>query len=143
MSTLKEEKLGSRNTVLLIHSDTEFLNSLSASLKSLGFGIIIAQDGEMAKTLFSIYQDQITVVILDVILTKKDGFIILQEIKNINKYIPVVMVTNLNDVEDIKKAKELGAEDYMIRSKVTPQEIANKIYMILKVKNHSYNKLNI
>ncbi|MBI3671666.1 response regulator [Candidatus Azambacteria bacterium] len=136
--SIPQKDEGAGKTILLAHSNIEFCNSLGEALKSLGFGIVIAQDGETATTLFHLYQDQIKLVLTDIVLPKKDGFAILGEIRAITKNIPVVILTNLDDEEDIKKAKEMGAEDYIIRSKITTQDIAKKVSSII----HKSSEIN-
>jgi|GEM_PF-2325142 len=129
--SLPQKEPGAHKTILIVHSDVDMCNIIGEELKSRGFGVVIAQDGEVALTLFELYKDQIVLVLLDIILPKKDGFIVLKELKDIDLSLPVVMLTNLDGSEDIAKSKEAGAIDYIIRSKNSPQEIAEKVEKVL------------
>jgi DNA-binding response OmpR family regulator len=76
-------------------------------------------------------------VLLDIILPAIDGFEVLEKIrdhkdKSINK-VPVLMLSNLGEKDDIKKAKELGADDYMVKAHFTTKEITEKIKETLKI----------
>ena len=128
--SLPQIEPGSDKTILIVHPNIDLCNSIGEALKSIGFGVVIAQDGDMAITLFDIYKDQIVLVLLDIILPKKDGFTVLKEIKA-EKDLPVIILTNLDNGEDFQKAKELGAQGYIIRSKTTPEEIAQKVKSIV------------
>ena len=126
MSLPKIEE-GAHKTILLVHSDMEYCNSVASSLKGAGFGVVMAQDGEVAMTLFDLYKDQIVLTLLDVVLPKKDGLSVLQEIKGVNNTIPVIILTNLENSEDIQKAMDMGAREYIIRAKSTVDEITKKV----------------
>ncbi len=68
-------------------------------------------------------------ILLDIILPVKDGLAALREIKENPqlKHIPVVIVSNLNQPEDIERAKSLGALDYLVKSSLSLPEFVNKI----------------
>lgn len=68
-------------------------------------------------------------IVLDIIMPKMDGFAALKKLKKneATAAIPVLLLTNLGQEEDIRKGKELGAVDYFIKANHTPQEIVNKV----------------
>jgi CheY-like chemotaxis protein len=74
-------------------------------------------------------------VLLDLIMPKKDGFEVLSEKISIAeiKDIPVIVLTNLSQNEEIKKCYDLGAKDFMIKAYFVPSEIINKIKTILNI----------
>ena len=75
-------------------------------------------------------------VLLDLILPGIDGFEILKRIKNdkTTAQIPVIVLSNLGQKEDMERVVSLGAEDFMVKAHFTPGEIIAKIKSILKKK---------
>lgn len=75
------------------------------------------------------------IVLLDIILPALDGFQILSFIraskKEALKKVPVIMLSNLGQEDDIKKAMEMGANDYLVKAHFTTEEIAAKIKEVL------------
>lgn len=74
------------------------------------------------------------IILLDVIMPKLDGFGALKEIRQdpVLKAIPVILLTNLGQDEDIKKGKQLGATDYFVKANHTPAEVVAKVQSVLK-----------
>ena len=68
-------------------------------------------------------------IILDLMIPKKDGFWVLSEIKENNKYlgIPVLVISNLGQKDDMVRAMDLGATEYLIKVDHQIQEIVDKI----------------
>jgi DNA-binding response OmpR family regulator len=132
----KKENSNNENTKVLVVEDDSFLRDLiTRELSKKGFTIFEAVDGEKALSrLESVTPD---IVLLDIILPAIDGFEVLEKIrdhkdKSINK-VPVLMLSNLGEKDDIKKAKELGADDYMVKAHFTTKEITEKIKETLKI----------
>ena len=73
-------------------------------------------------------------ILLDVVLPKKDGFEVLKTLKSDGQTakIPVVMLTNLGLESDVKRGLELGAQSYIIKAHFTPTEVVAKIKEVLK-----------
>jgi DNA-binding response OmpR family regulator len=118
--------------ILLIEDDPFLLDMYFTKFKDVGFDINVAQDGEMgvlkAKELMP------DLVLLDVVLPKKDGFEVLKILKSDSQTakIPVVLLTNLGLENDVKRGLELGAQSYIIKAHFTPTEVVAKIKEILK-----------
>ncbi|MFA5178251.1 MAG: response regulator [Candidatus Paceibacterota bacterium] len=113
---------------ILIVEDEEILKKvLQEKLESENFTIKIATDGEMAMSLAKEFKPDL--ILLDIILSKKDGIQVLQELKanNLLSKIPVIMVSNLGDEEVIKRAMKLGAIDYLIKTQHSLDDVADKV----------------
>lgn len=122
---------------ILIVEDESFLsNLLRVSLEKEGFKVFQIFNGkDVSKEL--IVENKIDLILLDLILPDKNGFEIIEEIKRdpfLSK-IPIIILSNLGQEEDILKAKKLGVEDYFVKAKESPQSIVEKIKKILKVDN--------
>lgn len=132
----KEDKnVKSRNIKTLLVEDDSFLRELfSKKLTKEGFTVYEAIDGEIA--LGGIDDVKPDIVLLDIVLPSLDGFQVLEKIKNnpdpeIAK-IPVVILSNLGQAEDEKKAKRLGATDYFIKAHFSTDEIVKEIIKIIE-----------
>ncbi len=113
---------------ILLVEDDEFLAELYATkLKLEGFEVSLAVDGE--KGLKMIKEKKPDLVLLDIILPKLDGFEILKAIKADKslKDIPVILLTNLSQKDEVKRGLDLGANDYLIKAHFMPSEVVKKI----------------
>ena len=117
---------------ILVIEDDNFLRELmSKKLSSEGYDVVEAVDGEDG--LKRIKETKPDLVLLDLILPGIDGFGVLAEIKQDASLapIPVIILSNLGQKEDIEKGIKLGAVDYMVKAHFTPKEIVAKVKKIL------------
>lgn len=117
--------------ILIVEDDT-FLKGLSATkLGKDGFEVLTAGNAEEAEKI--IKENMPDFVLLDLVLPGTDGFEILKKIRENPKMAntPVIIFSNLAEDKDIVKAKELGANDFMIKSNFTLDELSDKIKQIL------------
>ncbi len=117
---------------ILIVEDDKFLRELIArKLSKMGYDIIQAVDGE--KGLESIKENKPDVVLLDLILPGIDGFEVLSRVGKDSELsqIPILVLSNLGQKEDVEKALGLGAVDYLIKAHFTPEEIIEKLNQAL------------
>ncbi|MDD5032160.1 MAG: response regulator [Patescibacteria group bacterium] len=122
--------------VLLVEDDSFLRDICAKKLTKEGFQVFEILDGEEAlKNLEKIEPD---IILLDIILPTVNGFEVLEKIRaNKDKKIsktPVIMLSNLGQEEDVKKALGLGANDYLIKAHFTTEEIIEKVKKELKVK---------
>lgn len=113
---------------ILVAEDDKFLIKVyQAKLTKAGFNVQIAQDGEEAEKILQTFVPD--VILLDLMMPKKDGFMVLTDIKAnpALKNIPVIVTSNLSQPEDKQKALKLGAVDYMVKSDVPIQEIVDQL----------------
>ncbi len=118
--------------ILLIEDDTMISTMYQTKFSMEGQAIEVAMDGQTG--LQKVLSLKPAVVLLDVILPKMDGFSVLSEMKKNpeTKKIPVILLTNLGQDEDVKKGKDLGADDYFVKSNHTPAEIVERVKTLLK-----------
>lgn len=113
---------------ILIVEDEEFLTrALKDNLEAEKCTVDIAINGEEA--LGRIKSRRPDIILLDLLMPKKDGFCVLEEIKKNPewKLIPVIVLSNLGGDAEIKKALEMGADDYFVKSQHPIEEIIEKI----------------
>lgn len=122
---------------LFLIEDNRFICEVyKDSLEKAGFLVMLAYDGEEA--LRRVEKERPDLILLDLALPKLNGFEVLKKIKeNKNlKNIPVIILSNYDEGEDIKKGKELGAIDYLVKARFSPKEV------IEKVKTYLFKSLN-
>jgi DNA-binding response OmpR family regulator len=118
---------------VLIVEDDNFLQGLEATkVKKEGYEVITASNGQEA--LKKIHEKGVDLVLLDLILPQFDGFEILKQLKADEKLknIPVIIFSNLSEDKDIDKAKSMGANDFLVKSNFTLDELVQHINRILK-----------
>lgn len=115
--------------VLLVEDDAFLREICTKKLVKEGLTVYEAIDGEQA--LDSINNIKPDIILLDIILPAIDGFQILHQIRH-NKdqkiaQVPVIMLSNLGQEDDIKKAMDMKANDYLVKAHFTTEEIVEKI----------------
>lgn len=116
-----------------IVEDDKFLRELIAQkLAKEGYEILTAIDGE--EGMAQIKEKRPDLVLLDLILPGIDGFEVLSRMKSEPDLakIPVVILSNLGQKEEVERGLKLGAVDYMIKAHFTPREIIEKVNSVLK-----------
>jgi len=118
---------------ILIVEDDQFLMDIYATkLREEGFEVEEATNGEMAFE--KLRESQPDLILLDIILPMREGFEILKEIKQDEKLknLPIIIISNLSQREDIKKGLSLGAVKYLVKADYTPAQIVKEIKKICK-----------
>jgi len=113
---------------ILIVEDDEFLSGMYITKFTMeGFHVVFAEDGELGLAKAKVELPKL--ILLDILLPKKNGFEVLQELKSeeTTKQIPVILLTNLSQEDDIKRGYELGAVDYLVKAYNIPSEVVKKV----------------
>ncbi len=111
--------------ILVVEDDQLLARALELKLSSEGFQSKVASDGE--EVLKILEYEKFDLMLLDLILPKKDGFAVLADLKAKNSTMPVVVLSNLGQEADTKKAKELGALNYFIKADTSIASIVHYI----------------
>ena len=121
--------------ILLIEDDSFLLNMYATKFEIENFNVVVAEDGE--KGLEAALTENPDIILLDIMLPKINGFDVLKQIKNDQTVanIPVILLTNLSQKDDIDKGLAMGAIDFLIKAHFMPSEVVEKIKKILKNKN--------
>ncbi|MEK7482646.1 MAG: response regulator [Patescibacteria group bacterium] len=120
-----------QKTILVIEDDKFLRELISQKLAKEGFNLSEAMDGE--EGLKKIQQEKPDLILLDLILPGLDGFEVLSQAKQdpALSEIPVIILSNLGQKEDIERGLKMGAVDYLIKAHFTPGEIIEKIKQAL------------
>lgn len=120
---------------ILIVEDDQFLREFYQELlASEGYSVDVAGDGETA--LKKIQELEFDLILLDIMLPKKDGVQILRDLKVIPPKSPkvsIVALSNLGQDSVIKQCFELGATGYLIKSALNPDQVLTEIHSYLNV----------
>ena len=118
--------------VLLVEDDKDILDLYAIAFQREGFMVYTASDGQQAIEKFHTKEPDI--LLLDIMMPNVDGYAVLKEVrKDHKKYVPVVMMTNL-DMENFSKQESIDQVDaYLIKSNFTPSEIVQKAIEVLKL----------
>lgn len=118
--------------ILLVEDDTFLVEMYTTKFELEGFGVISAEDGQ--KGLDMAKKENPDIILLDILMPKMDGFAVLEALKKDKDLagIPVVLLTNLGQKDDVKKGFEKGAVGYLIKAHFMPSEVVDKIKKILK-----------
>jgi DNA-binding response OmpR family regulator len=120
----------SQPQIILVEDDSAFAELLSKRLSEFGFSVEIYEDG----ALFLDLKPQGDVILLDMMLPNLDGFRVLEVLNHRKNTIPVIVVSARSAEDDVVKALELGANDYVFK----PVRIKELVARIRKVLSREY-----
>jgi DNA-binding response OmpR family regulator len=125
-----------KGKIILIEDDEILSRVLAEELQGRGFEVHTALDGEAGLTLAQSVKADL--ILLDVILPKKNGFDVLAALKKspATMRMPVVLLTMLGSDEDIKRGLQLGATDYIVKSQHALEEIVEKAQSFFAKESH-------
>jgi len=114
-------------TILFIEDEPTLQKLVGSFLEKEGYEVISALDGEAGLKLVRKMKPDL--ILLDLILPRKDGFAVLEEVKKdeTTKDIPVIILTNLESSGDVEKALSLGATTYLVKANYELEEVIKKI----------------
>ena len=122
----------SKKTKILIIEDDRFIAKMYQTKLSLeGYDVDVAENGQIGVEKIKSFQPDL--VLLDIIMPEMDGFGVLEVIREdaaINST-PVIIMSNLAQEDHLKRAKALGAKDYIVKSQYTPLDVVKKIQEVL------------
>lgn len=121
----------SRGTILIVEDDVLLQELLDRRFLQEGFTSVKALDADQARRILA--GSLPDVILLDLVLPGMDGFVFLEELKRGEKTarIPVVIISNLGQKEEIEKGLARGAADYIVKANMSPAEIVKKVAILL------------
>ena len=118
--------------ILFMEDEPILQKELKEILEQEKFKIFSAFDGEEGLAMAK--KEEPNLILLDLILPKKDGFEVLKELKADEKLknIPVIVLTNLEGVGDVEKALELGATTYLVKANYDLEDVLKTVKSQIK-----------
>jgi two-component system alkaline phosphatase synthesis response regulator PhoP len=119
--------MDTKKKILLVEDDTALAKVYMTRLEMEGFDVRRVENGEEALSNAQEYRPDL--IVLDVMMPKINGFDVLDILRNTPEFatIPVVMLTALSQAKDKERAKELGADDYLVKSQVVISDVVARI----------------
>lgn len=132
-------------TKILLCEDDESLGMLLREyLQAKNYNVILAPDGEAGYQLFT--NDKFDLCILDVMMPKKDGFTLAQDIRKINNIVPIIFLTAKSLKDDVLEGFRIGADDYITKP-FSMEEMLLRIEAIMRrisgKRNNNVNEFQI
>lgn len=121
-------------TILIIEDERPLRASLRAALEEEHYTVLEAGDGDMGLAL--IREQKPDLVLLDIILPKKDGLSLLEtlHLDPVYRSLPVIMLSNLSDDATVRDATGLGAREFLVKTDVSIEDILTKVEKALRPK---------
>jgi CheY-like chemotaxis protein len=119
-------------TILVAEDDSLYAKVYQNKLSKEGYDVVLAVNGKEAVQKASELKPNL--ILMDLIMPEMDGFTALEKIKGDpdTKGLKVLVMSNLGQDSDIKRAKDLGAEEYFIKANISIQELVEKIKTYIK-----------
>jgi len=131
----------SEQTRILLAEDEVALGTIvKESLETRGFEVIYAEDGEQALKLYETSKPEL--LVLDVMMPKKDGFTLVKEIRKMDDRIPIIFLTAKSRTEDVVEGFGYGANDYL-KKPFSMEELIVRIKALLDRKQGSVATENV
>ena len=130
----EEKNTETKKVIMLVEDDPFVMEIYQTKLEQTGFEVVGILNGvEALKKMDEVNPD---LILLDILMPYMDGLEVLEKIKKSKKFknIPVIMLTNFSQKEEVDRGMELGASDYLIKSHFTPSEVLKKIKIFLNEK---------
>jgi len=99
--------------ILLVEDEVKLAQIIKDELSRAGYRIDIASDGNEASRLFA--QTEYGLVILDINIPAKNGLVLCKEFREVNKKVPIIMLTAVGEIQDKIEAFNIGADDYLVK----------------------------
>ena len=117
--------------ILIIEDELFLLEMYEMRLKTAGFEILTATEGK--EGIHLAVEEKPDLIILDIVMPGISGYDVLKMMKKDPdiKDIPVLIFSNLGQEEEIEKGKRLGADDYVVKTNVTPAQLVAKVEKML------------
>ncbi len=116
--------------ILIVEDEKPIAKAMELKLNSSGFVAKAVGNGEEALAMLE--KEEFNLLIVDLVMPKMDGFGLLEALNEKGSTVPVIVSSNLSQDEDFKKAKDLGAVDYFIKSNTPISKIVEYVQGILK-----------
>lgn len=118
-------------TILIVEDDQFLTKAYQIKFKAEGFDVWIATDGQQALSYLSKQPPQ--AVLLDLMLPQVSGFDVLAAIRNSPQWkrVPVIIMSNLGQQQDIDRGKALGISDYIVKANVKINDVVERVRKLL------------
>lgn len=119
----------SKNKILVVDDEPSISMLIDFNLKLVGYEVLCVYDGEAVFDVISQFRPDL--IVLDLMLPKLDGIQVCKRLRDQNNFVPIIMLTALQDLSDKIAGLDNGADDYMTKP-FSPQELISRIQAIMR-----------
>lgn len=127
----KNRKSSMAKKILVVEDERAIARVMELKLRQVGFEVTVAVNGTEATE--ALKTDSFDCVLLDLILPEKDGFSVLQHIRETDQDLKVIILTNLGQPEDRQRLQEMGIAGYYVKSEMSIYNLVTKIQEIVGI----------
>jgi DNA-binding response OmpR family regulator len=120
--------------ILIVEDEHAIAKALQLKFQHSGFTVETAENGKIALEMCEKKKKAFDLILLDLIMPVMNGFDLLAALNQQKIVIPVIVSSNLSQEEDVKRAKELGAVDYYVKSEIPIAGVVERVQKILHKK---------
>lgn len=117
--------------VLLIEDEEVIIDMYKLALEKAGFKVIVARNG--AWGLKAAREHEFDIILMDIVMPAMRGNEAIKKIRESNKSVPIIVLSNSAQERDITEAKKMGADSYLIKALITPTKLVQEIKRMLKL----------
>ena len=123
----------SEKTILVVDDEELITGALAKKLTSAGYNVLIQRNGEDG--LRVALEDHPDLILLDIVMPRMDGITFLDKLREDEwgNNVPVIILTNLERGEQVKKGEERGVYDYLVKTNYRLEEVVKKAKTLLKI----------
>lgn len=118
-------KEATKKRILILEDEKPLAHALELKLTHEGFDVVTTDNGEAGISMLE--KESFDLLITDLIIPGVDGFGVLETIQTKKIHIPIIVMTNLNQEEDKKRANDLGVTDFFVKSNSTLSQIVEGV----------------
>lgn len=124
-ANILQESTTPKKTVLVVEDDVFLSNLLSARLQRIGANVLRVADGEEA--LSALKNNKVDLMLLDIIIPKKSGFELLEEMQKEEslRQVPVIVISNLGQEGDVARGRSFGVKNYLVKARNSIDDITS------------------
>jgi two-component system alkaline phosphatase synthesis response regulator PhoP len=113
--------------IVLVEDEELIISLLQKKLNKEGYETLVARDGEEGLEL--IKKESPDLILLDIVMPKKGGFEVMEEIAKteVLKNTPIIIISNSGQPVELGRAKKLGVKDWVIKVEFDPEEVVEKV----------------
>lgn len=117
--------MSDKKSILIIDDEAPLREALSEEFKDNGYTVFAAANGQDGVA--SALKNKPDIILVDLIMPVMDGFQTLEALNKEGVKTPIMVVSNLGESEETKRAKKMGAVGYIIKSNTTLSQIVEKV----------------
>ncbi|MCH8821031.1 response regulator [Patescibacteria group bacterium] len=113
--------------ILLVDDEPQFLKMLKFKFLLDNYEVVTAINGKIG--IEKAFSESPNIIFLDIKIPEIDGFEVIRRLRRspITRYIPILILSNFEDQEMIEKGLSLGANEYLVKTRFTPEEVSAKV----------------